>query len=160
MRHREQPGLRGNGTSARSRLPISRFAIAPLLLIDGIEPAHAAKLAEAGLKTTADLLAAGGTALGRADLSEQTGISQHLIFEWVNHADLYRIDGVGSEYADLLEAAGVDSVPELAQRNATNLQAKLFELHERRKLVRSVPSEAQVARWIEQAKRLERAVHQ
>lgn len=124
--------------------------------IEGIEPAHAAKLAEAGLRTIDDLLAAGGTALGRADLAVRTGIDQHLILEWVNRADLYRIEGVGSVYTRLLEAAGVDSVGELAERNATDLQAKLFELNERRNLVHLVPREAQVVRWIEQAKRLRR----
>jgi predicted flap endonuclease-1-like 5' DNA nuclease len=86
--------------------------------IEGIGPIYAAKLADAGLSTTDDLLAAGGSPGGRDDIAARTGISGSLILEWVNHADLYRINGVGSEYADLLEAAGVDSVPELAQRNA------------------------------------------
>ncbi len=81
------------------------------------------------------------------------------MLEWVNHADLYRIKGVGSEYADLLEEAGVDSVPELAQRNAANLTAALAAANEKKNLVRSLPSESQVAGWIEEAKGLERAVH-
>jgi predicted flap endonuclease-1-like 5' DNA nuclease len=133
--------------------------MATLSDIEGIGSAYAAKLGEAGLQTTDDLLSAGGTAQGRASLAEKTGIAPALILEWVNHADLYRIDGVGSEYADLLEAAGVDSVVELAQRNAPNLHAKLTEVNEQKQLVRSAPNESQVARWIEQAKGLERAVH-
>lgn len=133
--------------------------MASLSDIEGIGPAYAAKLGESGLQTTEDLLAAGGTPQGRAGIAEKTGISGGLILEWVNHADLYRITGVGSEYADLLEAAGVDTVVELAQRQAANLQAKLFDVNEQKKLVRSVPSESQVTGWIEQAKGLERAVH-
>jgi predicted flap endonuclease-1-like 5' DNA nuclease len=133
--------------------------MASLSDVEGIGPAYAEKLGGAGLETTDDLLSAGGTPQGRASLAEKTSISAALILEWVNHADLYRIDGVGSEYADLLEAAGVDSVVELGQRNAANLQAKLSEVNEQKQLVRSVPSESQVARWVEQAKGLERAVH-
>jgi predicted flap endonuclease-1-like 5' DNA nuclease len=135
------------------------MGVASLSDIEGIGPAYAAKLGEAGLQTTDDLLAAGGTPAGRASIAEETGVAVGLILEWVNHADLYRIKGVGSEYADLLEAAGVDTVVELAQRDATNLQAKLFEVNEQKKLVRGVPSESQVAAWVEQAKSLERAVH-
>lgn len=133
--------------------------MASLSDIEGIGPAYAAKLREAGLDTTDELLAAGGTPDGRASIAEKTGIGASLILEWVNHADLYRLKGVGSEYADLLEAAGVDSVVELAQRNAESLTAKLGEVNEQKRLVRSVPSEPQVASWIEEAKGLERAVH-
>jgi predicted flap endonuclease-1-like 5' DNA nuclease len=127
--------------------------------IEGIGPAYAEKLATAGLKSTDDLLETGGTPAGRDGIAEKTGIAGSLILEWVNHADLYRIKGVGSEYADLLEEAGVDSVPELAQRNAANLTAALAAANETKNLVRSLPSEAQVTDWIAQAKGLERAVH-
>jgi predicted flap endonuclease-1-like 5' DNA nuclease len=127
--------------------------------VEGIGPAYAAKLAEAGLTTTDDLLAAGGTPGGRDDIAAKTGISGSLVLEWVNHADLYRIKGVGSEYADLLEEAGVDSVPELAQRNAANLTAALAAANGAKNLVRSLPSESQVSDWIDQAKGLDRAVH-
>ena len=89
--------------------------------VEGIGPTFAAKLIEAGVSTTDALLDRGGTSAGRDRLSEATGISEKLLLEWVNHSDLMRIDGVGSEYADLLEAAGVDSCAELAQRNAANL---------------------------------------
>ena len=127
--------------------------------IEGIGPAYAAKLAEAGLDTTDELLSAGGTPEGRASFAEKTGIGDALILEWVNHADLYRIKGVGSEFADLLEEAGVDTVVELAQRNAASLAAKLDEINERKHLTRVVPNEGTVAGWIEEAKGLERAVH-
>jgi predicted flap endonuclease-1-like 5' DNA nuclease len=127
--------------------------------VEGIGPVYAAKLADAGLTTTDDLLAAGGSPGGRDGIAEKTGISGSLVLEWVNHVDLYRINGVGSEYADLLEESGVDSVPELAQRNAANLTAALAAANEAKNLVRSLPSESQVAGWIEQAKGLDRAVH-
>jgi predicted flap endonuclease-1-like 5' DNA nuclease len=133
--------------------------VANLEDVEGIGPAYAAKLAEAGLTTTDDLLEAGGTATGRDSVAEKTGISSSLILEWVNHVDLYRINGVGSEYADLLEEAGVDSVVELANRNAANLHAKLAEVNDAKNLVRSLPSESQVAGWIDEAKTMERAVH-
>lgn len=127
--------------------------------VEGIGPAYAAKLAEAGLTTTDDLLEAGGSPSGRDDIAAKTGIGGSLILEWVNHVDLYRIKGVGSEYADLLEEAGVDSVPELAQRNAANLAAALATANEQKSLVGSLPSESQVAAWIDEAKTLERAVY-
>lgn len=127
--------------------------------IEGIGPTYAAKLAEHGLDTTEQLLEHGGTPTGRDTLAEKSGISHKLILEWVNHADLCRIDGVGGEYADLLEAAGVDTVVELATRNVANLTAALEKTNEEKKLVRRVPSESEVARWVEQAKGLPRAVH-
>jgi predicted flap endonuclease-1-like 5' DNA nuclease len=127
--------------------------------IEGIGPAYAEKLGAAGVSTLADLLAKGGTRAGREELETATGISGTLILKWVNRADLDRVKGVGSEYADLLEAAGVDSVPELAQRNAANLAAKLAEVNDGKNLVRRVPTESEVERWIEDAKTLDRAVH-
>ncbi len=120
--------------------------------VEGIGPTFAAKLAEAGVATTDDLLDHGATAARRDKLSEATGISERLLLEWVNHADLMRIKGVGSEYADLLEAAGVDSCAELARRNAANLATTFLELDAARpNVVRQVPSEATIAGWIEQA---------
>jgi predicted flap endonuclease-1-like 5' DNA nuclease len=127
--------------------------------VEGIGPAFAEKLAAAGVSTTDALLDRAGTSTGRDHLSEETGISERLILEWVNHADLMRIDGVGSEYADLLEAAGVDSCAELAQRNAANLATTFQELDAARpNTVRQVPSEATIAGWIEQAKDLDKVV--
>ena len=126
--------------------------------IEGIGPTFASKLAAAGVDTTEELLAAGATPKGRDDLAETTGISETLILEWVNLADLFRIKGVGEEYSDLLEEAGVDTVAELARRNADNLHAKILEVNEVKNLVRRPPSLSQVTDWIAQAKRLPRQV--
>ena len=126
--------------------------------IEGVGPTHAAKLSSAGVVTTEHLLERGGSASGRNALAEQTGQSHAQILEWVNHVDLMRIDGVGSEYADLLEAAGVDSVPELAARNAANLTAALESTNASKDLVRRVPSETAVSRWIDEAKSLPKLV--
>ena len=127
--------------------------------VEGIGPTFAAKLTEAGVATTDDLLDRGGTSAGRDRLSEATGISERLLLEWVNHADLMRINGVGSEYADLLEAAGVDSCAELARRNAANLAQTFQELDAARpNTVRRVPSEETIRGWIEQADKLAKVV--
>jgi len=126
--------------------------------IEGIGPSYAKKLAAAGIKSTDALLRAGKTVKGRKDLAEKTGISSKLILEWTNHADLFRINGVGSEYADLLEAAGVDTVRELAQRNAFNLHSKMVEVNNYKRLVRRVPPLLTVEKWIAQAKDLPRAI--
>jgi predicted flap endonuclease-1-like 5' DNA nuclease len=127
--------------------------------IEGIGPAYAAKLTAAGIKTTDDLLMAAASRAGRVKVEEATGITGKLLLEWVNHADLMRINGVGSEYSDLLEAAGVDSPAELAQRNAANLARTFSELDAARpNTVRRVPSEKVIAGWIEQAKGLPKVV--
>ncbi|MBM3458966.1 MAG: DUF4332 domain-containing protein [Armatimonadetes bacterium] len=126
--------------------------------IEGIGPAYQAKLQEAGVGSVEALLEQRASQRGREDLAGKTEISGKLILAWVNRADLARIRGVGSEYADLLEAAGVDTVPELAQRNATNLAARLEELNQEKKLVRRVPTESQVSDWVAQAKSLPRIV--
>jgi predicted flap endonuclease-1-like 5' DNA nuclease len=129
-----------------------------LVDIEGIGPAQAEKLAAAGWKTVESLLEAGKTAKGRKAIEDATGISGKLVLRWVNMADLFRIKGVGEEFADLLEAAGVDTVPELAQRSAANLRAKMAEINEAKKLVRTLPAESQVENWIRQAKELPRVV--
>lgn len=126
--------------------------------IEGIGPAYAGKLNAAGVKTTDDLLKAGSQPKGREDLAEKTGISATLILEWVNLADLFRIKGVGEEYSDLLEEAGVDTVVELSQRNPENLHAKILEINEEKKLVRRPPTLNNVLSWINQAKTLPRMV--
>ncbi|MBZ0173012.1 MAG: DUF4332 domain-containing protein [Phycisphaerales bacterium] len=130
----------------------------PIEDIEGIGETYGAKLREAGVKDTDGLLDACRTPAQRADLAEKAGITTKLVLELANHADLYRIKGVGSEYADLLEAAGVDTVPELGQRNAANLAAKLVEVNDAKNLVRSVPSEGDVAGWVEQASGMARAL--
>lgn len=127
--------------------------------VEGIGPAYAGKLAAAGVATTDVLLERGGSSSGRSRLSAETGITETLLLEWVNHVDLMRLDGVGSEYADLLEAAGVDSCAELARRNAANLAQTFQELDAARpNTVRQVPSEATIRGWIEQADKLAKVV--
>ena len=131
---------------------------ADLIDIEGIGPSYVEKLGALGLKTTDDLLQAGASSKGRDELAAATGISGKLILRWVNQADLFRVKGVGEEYSDLLEAAGVDTVPELAQRRADNLTKKIAEVNQEKKLVRRLPTESQVAGWIESAKGLPRVV--
>ena len=132
--------------------------MAKLEMVEGIGQEYADKLRGAGVAPTEMLLEMGSTKKGREGLAEKSGISGKLILEWVNHADLFRISGVGEEYADLLEASGVDTVPELAQRRADNLHKKLAELNAEKKLVRQLPSENQVQGWIDQAKKLPRKI--
>jgi predicted flap endonuclease-1-like 5' DNA nuclease len=132
--------------------------MAKLEIIEGIGPVYAEKLRAAGIGSVSALLRAGATPEGRRDLEEKTGIGHEYILDWVNRADLMRIRGVGEEYSDLLEWAGVDTVPELAQRNSDNLIKKILEVNEEKRLVRRPPTRDMVARWIEQAKTLERAV--
>lgn len=122
--------------------------------IEGIGPAKGKKLGAAGVTDTDTLLERGCTKSGRKEIAEQSGISESVILKWVNMADLFRIKGVGSEYAELLECGGVDTVKELATRNAENLAAKLAEVNEEKKLTRRVPNEAAVKDWVEQAKSL------
>lgn len=127
--------------------------------IEGIGPAYAEKLKAAGVRSTEALLKVGGNAAGRKDLAAKTGINDAQILKWVNHADLFRIKGIGGEYSELLEAAGVDTVVELANRNAANLFAKMQEVNTAKKLVRKLPTQSQVEGWVSQAKDLPRAVH-
>jgi predicted flap endonuclease-1-like 5' DNA nuclease len=132
--------------------------MANILDIEGVGEAQAAKLRDAGIGSTEALLEKGATPEGREEIAASTGISGRLILKWVNHADLFRIKGVGGEYAELLEAAGVDTVAELARRNAANLAEALEERNATRKIVRRVPGEAQVTDWIAEAKSLPRKV--
>ena len=127
-------------------------------VIEGIGPVFAAKLVEVGVKTVEALLKAGATPKGRVDLAEKSGIDKGKILEWVNHADLYRIKGIGSEYSDLLEEAGVDTVVELSKRKSENLHAKILEVNLEKKLVRRPPSFKMVEDWVKQAKDLPRVV--
>jgi predicted flap endonuclease-1-like 5' DNA nuclease len=122
--------------------------------IEGIGPVNAAKLAEVGVKTTEGLLKVAANRKGRKMLSEQTGISNKLILEWANRADLMRVKGIGEEYSDLLEAAGVDTVREMAHRNPENLHKALLKTNNEKNLVRRDPSLSEVQDWISQAKNL------
>jgi predicted flap endonuclease-1-like 5' DNA nuclease len=133
--------------------------MAKIVDVEGIGTKYGEKLVKVGISTTDGLLKAGATPKGRKELAEKTGIGDALVLKWVNHVDLYRIKGVGSEYSELLEAAGVDTIPELAQRKAANLVQKILEVNQAKKLVRKVPAESQVADWIEQAKKLPRVIN-
>ena len=126
--------------------------------IEGIGPKNAAALAKAGIKTTEGLLKAGATKKGRQALAEATKISETNILGWVNRADLMRVKGVGEEYSDLLEKAGVDTVKELRNRNAANLWKAMKEVNNKKNLVRALPSQSSVEAWVAQAKQLDPVV--
>lgn len=126
--------------------------------IEGIDKVWAEKLKGAGVTSIEMLLTKGATPAGRRELAEQSGLSSERILEWVNHADLYRIRGVGSEYSDLLEEAGVDTVVELAQRNPQHLLEKMMAVNGTKKLVRRLPELSRITDWIEQAKKLPRVI--
>ena len=126
--------------------------------IEGIGYTYARRLNKVGINTTDDLLSFGGTKQGRKELSEKTRISETIILEWVNMADLFRIKGIGEEYSDLLKEAGVNTVVELARRNPENLQKALVGVNRAKKLVRRTPTLSQTKDWIEQAKTLPRKV--
>lgn len=123
--------------------------------IEGIGPAYAEKLQAAGIKTTDDLLDRCDNRKGRDELADATGISPKLILKWTNHADLFRIKGIAGQFAELLEAAGVDTVKELRHRVAANLHAKCVEINEAKNLCNRVPAESEIAAMIEQAKALD-----
>ena len=126
--------------------------------IEGIGATYAEKLGTVGVKSTDDLLAKAADKKGRETVSSATGISEVVLLKWVNQADLQRVKGVGEEYGELLERSGVDSVPELAQRNSANLVTKMAEVNSTLKLTGSVPGEATVVSWIAHAKQLGRIV--
>jgi len=132
--------------------------MAKLETVEGIGPFYADKLRAAGIGSLEVLLNAGATPEGRKELVERTGIGSEYILDWVNRADLMRIRGVGEEYSDLLEKAGVDTVVELAQRNPENLHQRLLDVNAEKRLVRRPPSLGMVVSWVEQAKALPRAV--
>ncbi|MEP1883304.1 MAG: DUF4332 domain-containing protein, partial [Roseibium sp.] len=119
--------------------------------IEGIGPVYAEKLGAVGIKTTEAYLERAKDPKGRKALADETGIEASRILKWANMADLMRISGVGEEYSELLEAAGVDTVKELKHRNAENLADKMSEVNSEKKLVRQVPGTAQVTKWVEQA---------
>ena len=132
--------------------------MAKLDLIEGIGPVYMEKLKEAGVSSIEALLETCKTRRGREQLAEKTGISGKLILTWTNHADLFRIKGLGGEYSELLEASGVNTVPQLATRVAENLYNKLVEVNEAKSLVRKLPSLGQVETWIKEAVTLPRII--
>ncbi|TGN19057.1 DUF4332 domain-containing protein [Leptospira idonii] len=127
--------------------------------VEGIGPKYASALRKAGVRSTGDFLKKAANPAGRKEIAKSAGISDKLILEWANHVDLFRIKGVGEEYADLLEEAGVDTVVELAQRKAANLFETLKTVNEKKKLVRQLPSGSKVEDWIAQAKKLPRMLN-
>lgn len=129
-----------------------------IIEIEGVGETYARTLENAGIKTTDDLLTAAATPKGREKLAEETDISPKLILRWANHADLFRIKGVAGQFAELLEAAGVDTVKEFRHHVAANLQPKLVEVNDKRNLCNRVPSVSELERMIEQAKELEPAI--
>lgn len=130
----------------------------PIKEIEGIGPTYAEKFAKIGINTVHALLDKGCTRTGRKELAEKTDISEKLILEWVNMADLFRVEGIGEEYSDLLEEAGVDTVVELSKRVPENLYAKLKTVNEEKKLVKQLPTVDAVKKWIEHAKALPKKV--
>lgn len=129
-----------------------------LTTIEGLGEVYSGQLSTAGISTTEDSLEKATTPDGRRAIEEETGIRGNLILLWANMADLFRIEGVSEKYADLLEACGADTVPELAQRNPENLYQVLVQINEEKELVRGVPGEGQVADWVSEAKELPRVL--
>lgn len=134
--------------------------MASLTKVEGIGKKYQRQLQKIGISTTEALLKEGATRKGRNRIAKESGITAKLILEWVNHVDLYRIKGVGEEYADLLEASGVDTVVELGKRVPENLYAKMAQVNSKgkKKLVRQLPGIKRVKAWVKQAKRLKRVI--
>lgn len=126
--------------------------------VEGIGKSYAAKLRKGGIRSQKQLLDVGSTKKGRSGIAKDCNISEKLVLGWVNRADLCRVKGVGEEYADLLECAGVDTVPELSNRNASNLHLTMADVNKKKKLVRQLPSEKMVKGWVSQAKKLPRVI--
>ncbi len=145
-------------TEADERVPElvkSRRRAVRVKSIEGIGSVYAAKLGEYNIVTTDDLLTAGATRKGRQELIEKTGLSPKIILRWVNIADLMRVPGIGEQYSELLEAAGVDTVKELRNRNPRNLQLAMQTVNQEKKLVRRAPYLSEVEAWVQAAKELE-----
>ena len=123
--------------------------------IEGIGDVYAEKLIAAGINKVSELLEKCAAPKGRKELAEATGISEKLILRWTNHADLFRINGVGPQFAELLEAAGVDTVKEFRHRVAANLQPKLEEVNAAKNIGNRVPAVSEIQKMIDQAKELE-----
>lgn len=126
--------------------------------IEGVGNVYATKLQEAGIRSVEGLLKACVTKKDRIELAKKTGVAEKVILTWANHADLFRIKGVAGQYSELLEAAGVDTVVELSQRNGANLIKTMEEVNAKKKLVRKLPTQGQLEDWIKQAKKLPRVL--
>ncbi|MGH6905966.1 MAG: DUF4332 domain-containing protein [Geminicoccaceae bacterium] len=123
--------------------------------VKGIGRAYGSKLSKAGINATDDLLEHCGSAKGRRQVAATSGLDEGQLLKWANMADLMRIRGIGKQFSELLEAAGVETVKELRTRRADHLAARMKEANAKRKLTRATPSERQVVRWIDQAKRMD-----
>lgn len=132
--------------------------MAKISQIEGIGKKYAAKLEKGGIETLENLLERAGNKKGRKELALLTGISEKILLKWVNRADLARIQGIGTQYADLLEATGVDTVRDLARRKPENLDQKMIEINGRKKMVRRPPGLLRIKSWTAQAKKLPRAI--
>ena len=119
--------------------------------IQGIGPSFAKKLAESKIMSTDNLLDRCGSNKGRKSVASETGINDAQLLKWANMADLMRVSGIGGQFAELLEASGVDTIKELATRNAENLAAKMREVNEQKNLANASPAASVVQRWIDQA---------
>jgi len=126
--------------------------------IEGIGKRYANKLRKGGVRSQNALLETGCTKSGRKNIATECGVTEKQVLNWVNRADLGRIKGVSTQYADLLECVGVDSVPEMAQRNAENLRTKMEKVNNRKSLVRQLPSVSQVTDWVKQCKKMKKVV--
>ena len=143
------------GFKGKSTLQIINIMAYKIIDIQGIGPVYAEKLIAIGIESVDQLLEKGADPKGRQALEEATGIRHDLILTWVNHADLFRIKGVGPQFSELLEAAGVDTVKELRNRNAANLAAKMLEINEAKHLCKRTPVEKEIQKFIDLAKELE-----
>jgi len=130
----------------------------PITEVEGIGPVNGKKLVDAGITTTVTFLEACGTPKGRKDTAAKADISETQILKWANMVDLMRISGVGKQYSELLEAAGVDTVKELKMRRPDNLTTKMAEVNAEKKLCKTTPAESMVGEWVEQAKLLPPAI--
>lgn len=133
--------------------------MAKITEIEGIGESYGTKLEGAGIDTVEKLLEQGCEKKGRGEIAQKIGVQEAMVLKWVNKADLCRINGISTQYADLLEHAGVDTVPELAQRVPANLFAKMQEVNGAKNLVRQIPAESQVSSWVDQAKGLPRKIN-
>jgi len=129
-----------------------------LVEIEGVGPANARKLNKAGVRGTNGLLKMGGSSKGRQELAKTTGFSAKTILDWVNRADLFRVKGIGTQYSDLLEAAGVDTVVELAKRKPEALLEVMAKTNAKKNLVNQMPALSLVKTWVKKAGSLKRAV--
>ena len=130
----------------------------PITAIEGIGPSFAEKLEVAGIKTVESLLQHCGARAGRKEIAEKSGITEAMILNWVNMADLFRVNGIAGQFAELLKATGVDTVKELAQRNPENLHKMLTDTNAEKKLTKTVPALSQVMTFVQQAKELNQLV--